>query len=917
MRNAHESSFQSAAYGAILFILFVLLFSRVVYADISTSSPHQIGFWCPPYTETFVEGAYYQFATTTTFCTWQVGAIPPGVPPAPHYGGLFRGTIGSSTGFGNFMGFAPQAQLVMSVPVFSNPQQGDPFFAAVWEVRTGPAFEFDLPFFMNFFQNGSNSPPSNGWGVINWKWGEVPAQYEDCCSNVLFLPGIQGSRLYIPGLLTENKIWEPDSPFPLNNDVPNLDMTNLDTIDTVYTKENDIIDYAYGSFSIYAPFVLQMNALRVQGTINEWQPIAYDWRLNYQDLINYGNHTSEGKIYYRGANASTSTDPYIIQQLKHLASTSQTGKVTIIAHSNGGLLTKQLTETLGAEEIAQLVDKIIFVAVPQLGTPKAIGGLLHGYHQALPFEKFPLFLTPGDARALAQNIPTAYNLLPSNRYFTYTDDSVITFDPQALPGWRAQYSDAGNPSAGIHSGELLRNFMTDPGRGMPDASDVATPSVVEVGLFDNAATTHISLDDWTPSQGVQFITIAGWGNETLSSVEYTKEVIGCSVQGSGDCEEPIYGDQITFNPQFVIDGDDTVVEPSAHWANGVLPTRYWLNLMDYNSFIQKAGHANILGVPELETLLSGLITNSTSTLPQYISTSAPNYPGNQERLHFVLHSPLTLGFTDEQGNYSGSTATTTIFTIPGVNYERLGEVQWLSVPRNLPGQVIMRGIGSGCFTLDIREMNGNEALADTTFAAIPSSASTTVTFTVDPLQSPTANGTLVIDFNGDGEEDAFLPASQNGIVFPDTIPPEAVISVSTSTKDILVIGIDETSPTTVTKNATTTSITDASGNTTKLFFQKQFSKNILTYARMTGINYGTSTISLPSSFLYAWDSSKTPVSQTVIADKKFAIHALYNKKKDKTTIIVLEKNKQIQKVVLSGLRLIKLTTNRGTIEYSW
>ena len=123
--------------------------------------------------------------------------------------------------------------------------------------------------------------------------------------------------------------------------------------------------------------------------------------------------------------------------------------------------------------------------------------------------------------------------------------------------------------------------------------------------------------------------------------------------------------------------------------------------------------------------------------------------------------------------------------------------------------------------------------------------------------------------------------------------------------------------TTVTKTATTTTITDQAGNTTVLNFQKTFANNLLTYARLTSISYNGVTTALPSSFLYVWDAQKTLVNQTVVADNAFAIEALYNKTQNKTTIIVLKKNVPIQTTTQTGLVLIKLTTNKGIIGYSW
>ena len=748
-----------------------------------------------------------------------------------------------------------------------------------------------------------------------------------CNSNVMFLPGAEATNLYASGSLTENHIWPPNS--VAGQDVVSLDLTNPASANNVYTKEKDIVGMAYGTTRVYQPFIDQMNSLVSKKTIADWEPVAYDWRLDYNDLLTNGNDIN-GKIYYRGTNAATST-PYIIQELTRLATSSRTKKVTIIAHSNGGLLAKALLQYLGTTTASQLIDKLILVETPQVGTPKAVAGLLHGYDQALPSALFHPLLSPSDARALAISTPAAYNLLPTDQYFTFTDNPVITFNAQSIPEWVARYGDIHNPGAGIHSTTLLRTFMTDISRGEPNRNDTETPAIANTTLFDNATNVHNSLDAWLAPPGIQLVTIAGWGNETLSNIEYTKTVTGCALNTANGCAVPIYGNQITFNPHVVIDGDGTVVDSSAQWANGTTSTRYWLNLEKYNcqtllTCIPQTGplnffrttHAFVFKVPQLNTLLSSLITNSTPASNDLITTTRPEYTGDEQRLHFVLHSPLTLGFTDYSGNYSGSTATSTIFNVPGVDYQRIGEVQWLSVPKGLAGKVVMRGTASGSFTLNVESVNWNNTLATTTFAAVSSATSTIATLSVDPLVDPAVQSTLQVDFNGDGIVDRTLQAKQGSTVLPDVVAPEAILSISTSTKDIVVTGIDDVSPTTtVTKTATTTTITDQSGNKTTLFFQKTFTSNLLTFARLTGISYGTTTTALPSSFLYVWDASKTLISQTVVADNTFAIQALYNKSQNKTTILVLKKNVPIQTITVTGLAIIKLTTNKGMVNYSW
>lgn len=598
---------------------------------------------------------------------------------------------------------------------------------------------------------------------LYYPWiGASPACSTNCNSNVMFLPGIEGSKLYDSN---NSEVWLPGDDsvadtltLSSNGSSTDPDITTFDAI-----KEGG---FGQVGFNIYKTFLSDMETWQTTyGIIATTTP--YDWRLDYHILLTNGRKLANGHITYLQPPAP-GHDPYIIETLKQLASSSPTGKVTIIAHSNGGLLAKALTSALGTTTASQLIDKIVMVAAPQLGTPQAVGALLHGYKTGIRNA-----VSDAEGRKLAQNMPSAYNLLPSNQYFTYADDPVVTFN-STLPDWIAAYTQAGNPGAGIHSVELLRNFMTDTGRTAPAYSDTATPAVVSPTLFDNAQQVHNTLDDWIPPPGVQLITIAGWGNETLSGIEYTKEANGCSVAGPNGCAVPTYGDQITYNPKITIDGDGTVVEPSALWANGATSMRYWVNLDKYNRFLWfstpdlwRKSHANILEVPQLRDLLAGIITNaSTSTLPDYITAAQPTYGGDTPRLHFILHSPLTLGFVDASGNYTGSTATTTVFNAPGVDYERFGEVQWLSVPAGMAGQVAMRGTGSGSFALDIESVNGNDVLATTTFAAMPVSTSTVATLALTTAGSPTASSTLSVDSDGDGTIDFSVQAKQGSIVLP-------------------------------------------------------------------------------------------------------------------------------------------------------
>lgn len=727
----------------------------------------------------------------------------------------------------------------------------------------------------------------------------------DCYSNVMFLPGIEGSRLYETEGGMENKIWEPGG----DADALRLQMDASGTsLHDVYAKEDDVLDEVCVGLicpNIYKSFISDMNALAEEGTINDWASIAYDWRLSFDELLDGGVQQGSNISY-----TASSDEPYILTKLKDLAASSKTGKVTIVAHSNGGLLAKALIMRLGPDA-AQYVDKIIFVATPQLGTPDAIASVLHGT------AGIPFILSNQTARQVAQNIPDVYNLLPSYNYFTYVDDPVVSFDAATVPGWASAYGDV------LHSTERLKKYMTDSTRTVPEVSDLQTPSIANATLFDDAVVAHQVLDNWTPPAGIDVYEIAGWGNDTLAGIRYKKVATNtCLRYELGMCALYGKGSELTFDPQETIDGDGTVVTPSALWSNGASTTQYWVNLEDYNDFLSNGNlsrsHRDIFEVDSVRSLVRNIIIEDANSSLPYISSSQLNsLSATSKRLHFVLHSPLTLGFVDSEGNYTGSTATTTLFGNPNIQYHRYGDVQSLSVPADERGSLVMKGVASGSFSLDIVQSVGDTTLSKTSFEGVPSATSTVASLALVGV-SPTASSTLLVDFDGNGSIDTSLRAQEGGVVLPDLVAPEVILSGDLVAHDVSINGIDETSSTTIVRSATTTTITDAAGNKTTLTFSKTYSSKLLTYAKIVSVQYGSAApIKLPTSFTYLWDSKQTLVSQTVIADNQFAIQALYDKAKNKTSIVVLQKNVPIKSQTVSGLAVIKLKTNKGQISFEW
>ena len=755
-----------------------------------------------------------------------------------------------------------------------------------------------------------------------------------CASNVLFLPGIEGSRLYRPDYNGgTDKLWEPN----IDGDVRDLYM-NADGSSArfdVYAKERSVIDELPNGENIYKSFIGKMNELKANGTISDWEPVAYDWRLSLDDILKYGNDV-QGRIYYSGDLRATST-PYIIQELKRLAASSKTGKVTIIAHSNGGLLAKRLTESLGFEESARLIDKIIFVAVPQAGTPVAVAAGLHGYKQ----DNVLGFVTSKNtARTFASNSPMEYQLLPSAQYFTYMDDPVVTFDA-SLTDWISRYGST------VHSEGRLFQFLTDTyGRVDPQAGDTNQPIQLNASLFSNAETLHTDLDNWTPPAGISLVQIAGWGiPETVEGITYKKK-------GAG----------VTPEADFTIDGDGTVVVPSALWTSTTTgAVNYWVDLDSYNKKhpvvtwggLRPFDHSKILETDPVLNFISDQVASISNPLADYVylSTDAPAEVDN--RLRYALHSPLTLNLYDALGRHTGvSTSTGQIEEqIPGTYYTEFGDVKYIFSDASTTAHIVMNGYATGTFIFNVDQYNGDMLTASTTFKDIPTSTSTTVA--LDVQSDISTLSPMRIDKNGDGTIDATLAPELNDIVTFDATPPELRITFSTTTKSIAFIGTDDSGATTMTtsthptlkanqkkepeegegekyrNDTTTVTVRDAAGNTTALVYtgqlQPQKQQDAITL-RSLAYNGATTTIS-STALSYQWENGRGGFYQDFSADMRVASTTLeshYQQKKNQTTIMtkpqdfgdsdkVDRSDVPSTKRTLPGMVIPYITTQKGSV----
>jgi len=558
-----------------------------------------------------------------------------------------------------------------------------------------------------------------------------------CCSSVAFIPGTQASRLYLQEGAIENRLWEPN----ISTDVEKLYLDDSgNSVNTgVYTR--DTIGEAFG-FNVYKNFKEFMNGLTTEPNqrISEWKELPYDWRRSITDIVNSGTVVKEGDDFDLVNMAD---------ELVALADRSQTKKVNIIGHSNGGLIGKLLINELESRGKVGIVDKFIMVATPQLGTPKAIAGLLHGDEQIIP-PKIGIILDRSIARKLGENMPGAYSLLPSLKYFSEVFDPVIEFDPEVsnIYNFQSFYGDS------IDSRSELESFLLGESgaRSNPNFSDTDSPNILNQALLNNASSIQNSLDSWVPPAGIKVIQVVGWGLDTIRGIRYD------------DCDIPLCPNNLSNLDReaiFTHDGDGTVLTPS---ASSILQAEtFYVNIKKNNIFVKRnRDHADILEIESVQDLIENLLNNINS-LPNHITNTKPPVGSDDKSLRIRIHSPVSLDLYDNEDNHtglvkkSGSDFVNIEKQIPNSYYFEFGETKYAgSALENI--RVVLRGEKLGTFTMDVDFIERDEIINSQTFFSIPTITNSVFTANIG---GSSQNIVLSIDLDGDGINDTEIIENNN------------------------------------------------------------------------------------------------------------------------------------------------------------
>lgn len=587
-------------------------------------------------------------------------------------------------------------------------------------------------------------------------------QGRSCCSSVIFIPGLEASELYTPGGLfssSTNMRWVPNR----RADVLSLYMDAYGSSTDTSVYAGGPIGSAFGLVDIYKSFMRSLDALQASGSITEWKPFGYDWRKSVMGVAT-------------GAEQRATSSESLIDEVEHLAARSKTGKVSIVAHSNGGLVAKALIAALEERGKAAIVDTLISVAVPYLGTPQAIAALLHGEGQSI---LGGLIASRSVMRGLGANMASAYSLLPSREYFSQGFGPTIAFASTSI----VRVNAAGAYPLVIADKDHQDAFIAD-SAGIRLGMNTGDPNIPLRGntaLLAAANTTHTVLDGFSWPKDLVRWAIVGWNVATTKAIEYTQDIL-CRGGGPGVSSCAPF---LSMQASTTLMGDGTVVVPSAAYGAGSVVS------VDLAAASRQDGknyeHKDILESSSVRSVITSILGSSASmsTTTQAIASmpaitvSDATSRGEPSYLVLATHSPVELHVYDALGRHVGPKPLppelagsdlyigATEATIPGSRISVEGtndDPEYRVYLPDVSGEkysVVLDGTGFGEFSYDASRVKAGTYVDTVQFVGMPVTPLTVATTSIfgGARMSSTSAALLRIDIDGDGLSDVSATSS--------------------------------------------------------------------------------------------------------------------------------------------------------------
>ncbi|PYE47191.1 alpha-tubulin suppressor-like RCC1 family protein, partial [Paenibacillus barcinonensis] len=478
--------------------------------------------------------------------------------------------------------------------------------------------------------------------------------------RVIFIPGIMGSELYSGS----TKLWIPGGN-PLNK-IPKLEMDrNGDSVDrSIYAGAPEdefyktIHDYLNKKF-----FVIDF---------------GYDWRL--------------------GANKNAKL---LKDKVTAAKASSPDSKIYLVAHSMGGIIATEYINLGNGSN----VDKLVTIGTPYLGAPKAAYTFETGNATGSQWKDGAVGF---QIKAIMPNILSAYELLPSRKYFSLNNTYYLTHS--------LEYLSSGKRS----DNRLIQKFKDYEStkkqlESRPWSNDT---------MLENADKLHKNLNIIN----------------NLNSVD-SYYIIGDKISTLGEMRT--YSVQQSLNDLRVIQGDGTVPTISASVGKSLVPSKTY--------YIQEE-HTKLPGNVNVQKQVENILLGN----PGQLAPNIRKFTETTKTLKLKIESPVDLNVYDNSGNHLGFGETGELEeNIPFASFYTDGETK-IALLNDGDYNVKLQGTGYGDMIYSLVWSNEqDEEVRTVRFDEIAVTPNTVFT------SGTNSNGEieLRIDENGDGNIDSTITPS--------------------------------------------------------------------------------------------------------------------------------------------------------------
>ena len=668
-------------------------------------------------------------------------------------------------------------------------------------------------------------------------WDTIQENLINTKVPVLIVPGLMGTEIKKDGNFLWLNLIQIISSFTDSFMDPlmfNPDTTSSDNsleISEVIRKE-PFADYTDGLIT----------ELENQGYIeNETLfTFPYDWR--------YG---------VSGEYPSGKTNADLLQEkIQEIIAQTGSEKVDVVAHSQGGLVVKKyVVDHLTDHHIG----KAIFVGVPNTGAPKAIKVLLEGDNMGIPW------LSQAEIKKISENMPAAYDLLPSQAYYNTKGSFVKVIDDGSLMDSNDQTQKDLNYSE-------FESFLT--GDHNLNAEGLAGAESLHAQSFD---------DFDMRTAGIDLYSINGCKAGTVGTiVEHRFENI-------------LGQDFVGYKRPGFTPGDGTVpLESATH-----LP-------IDSNRkfYSLKGEHGKMMSQDGSRQQIVNILAGSALEVkPELISQDIAECKLNGKAIS--VFSPINILATDQHGNRLGNAADGSIVNeIPNAAFEIFGEHKFLYLPGD-DGQVydiVLDGTGDGTYIIKNEDIVNGETIKTQTFSNLPVTGDLTGSVHFGLSGAPDS---LTIQQNANSQSETILPS-----------PPEAVIEFDPIAKDLKYSGVGDGVVVTLADGVIT--LADQAGNITEIKLKNNQQKTVITMRTESTQYNGVAVDAEGNIMVYTWAIDKneklSKLIQYVRSKNNYNILAVFNG--ESTKILGMDSFGKVSKF-FNGLKIIKVFTDKGDFRWSY